>query len=160
LATFEEYREKVYGDQYPHITRIKIWFDQWLMTEEGRGRIAELAGEMIGTGLEDELKALIESGEMTDDGIPLAALPDGWQGQVAMEVGPGMSPGAVPISPLPPGAPTAAGPAPEPGASGPQRPGTLPPTLLASAAGGMKAGANMTRPLMNVAEATQDIQPF
>jgi hypothetical protein len=158
LATFEEYREKVYGDQYPHITRIKIWFDQWLRTDEGRGRIAELAGEMIGTGLEDELKALIESGEMTDDGIPVDALPDGWQGQLNVELPP---PGApVPISPLPPGAPGPVGPAPGPGQSGPQRIGTLPPTMIESAAGGMQAGATMGRELARVAEATQGIQPL
>lgn len=162
LATFEEYREKVYGDQYPHLTRIKIWFDQWLRTDEGRGRIAELAGEMIGTGLEDELKALIESNQMTDDGVPLDALPDGWQGEIQMQMPPpGMpSGGEIPVSPLPPGMPEAVGPAPEPGASGPQRTGTLPPTLAASATGGMQSGATMARPRRYVAEATQGIQPF
>jgi hypothetical protein len=157
LATFDEYREKVYGDQYPHITRIKIWFDQWLRTDEGRGRIAELAGEMIGTGLEDELKELIRSGEMTDDGVPLAALPDGWQGQIEMEMPPPGMP--MPISPLPPGMPGPVGPAPGPGESGPQRTGTLPPTMLQSMAGGMQSGATMGRELAKVAEATQGIQP-
>jgi hypothetical protein len=131
LATFAEYREKVYGDEAPEWTQILIMVDQWLRTDEGRARIAALAADMIGEDLEEELMGLVEEERMTPEGIPVSALPDELVG----------APGQVPAnSMIPPGTPQAPGPAPGPNETGPVNPGMAAPDPLRSRVGGTIAG--------------------
>lgn len=76
LMTFYEFREKALGDESPEATQIAIWIDIQLKTDEGRALIAQLASEMLGSDIEEEMKRLVERGLMTEDGTPVAALVD------------------------------------------------------------------------------------
>lgn len=76
LMTFYEFREKALGDESPEATQIAIWIDIQLKTDEGRALIAQLASEMLGSDIDEEMQRLIDRGLMTEDGTPTAALID------------------------------------------------------------------------------------
>lgn len=74
LATFEEFREMVFGDEAPEETRIAIYVNRILNSEIGQQYIMELAMEYLG---EDKMKRMVKAqneGQMTEGGTPQAAL--------------------------------------------------------------------------------------
>lgn len=118
LMTFYEFREKALGDESPEATQIAIWIDIQLKTDEGRALIAQLASEMLGSDVEEEMKRLVQRGLMTEDGTPIAALVDeedpraralefyankAWAGQQLRGAGP-FGPAAGPVPPTAPSA--------------------------------------------------------
>lgn len=148
LMTFYEFREKALGDESPEATQIAIWIDIQLKTDEGRALIAQLASEMLGSDIEEEMRRLVERGLMTEDGTPLAALVDeaptesqaralefyankAWAGQQLKGSGP-FGPTTSPVPPTAPsaaaaGLPVAAGLTQRPGGPGPIGPQPGPP---------------------------------
>lgn len=74
LATFEEFREMVFGDEAPEETRIAIYVNKILNSPLGQEYILELAMEYLG---EDKMKQMVQrqrGGQMTEGGTPTAAL--------------------------------------------------------------------------------------
>lgn len=75
LATFEEFREMVFGDEQPEETRIAIIVDKLLFqTPIGQQYVMELAMEYLGEGKMKEMMKLQLEQQMTQGGTPVAAL--------------------------------------------------------------------------------------
>jgi hypothetical protein len=72
-ATWREVRE-LQGDESPATTRAETLFDQFLKTPEGLAHIVALAQTIRGVEEEDELEQAKAAGEVTEDGVPVAAL--------------------------------------------------------------------------------------
>lgn len=75
LITWEEWRG-ILGDEHPEMSRILLWVNQQINTQEGKALIAALANDIMGGDLEDEIKQLVADGLMTADGEPTASLVD------------------------------------------------------------------------------------
>lgn len=90
LATFEEFREMVFGDPAPEETKIKIMVDKMLMNSPiGQQYLLEKAMEYLGEAKLLEMVKLQAQNLMTQDGVPTAALQgvfggDGGAGNTAM----------------------------------------------------------------------------
>lgn len=75
LITWEEFRGNI-GDESPENSRVDLWVDQQLTTDDGKALIAAQANEIMGSNLEDEIKKLVDQGVMTPDGEPTASMMD------------------------------------------------------------------------------------
>lgn len=74
LATFEEFREMVFGDEHPEETRIALMVNRLLNSPVGQQYVLELAMEYLG---ETKMKQMVQGqqeGQMTEGGTPTAAL--------------------------------------------------------------------------------------
>lgn len=75
LISWEEWRA-ILGDESPEMSRLNLWVNQQLNTEDGKALIASLANDIMGGDLEDEIKRLVDQGLMTPDGEPIDSLVD------------------------------------------------------------------------------------
>ncbi len=74
LATFEEFREMVFGDESPEETRVAIQVNKLLNSELGQMYVMELAMEYLGEEKMKQMVKLQQQNMMTESGTPTAAL--------------------------------------------------------------------------------------
>lgn len=75
LISWEEWRA-ILGDEHPEMSRILLWINQQINTEDGKRLIAAMAQDIMGGDLEDEIKRLVADGLLTPDGEPVDSLVD------------------------------------------------------------------------------------
>lgn len=75
LITWEEFRGNI-GDESPENSRVNLWVDQQINTDDGKALVAAQANEIMGANLQDQIKKLVDQGLMTPDGEPTQSLVD------------------------------------------------------------------------------------
>lgn len=120
--------EKGIGDNAPEQTEVEIASEQWLFkTPQGQAMLGQMVAEELGGEREKQAYQLQQQGRMLPDGTPAAAAQ-------------GLPPQGAQTQMLPPGGQGVL-------------PGTAPPSMVASATGGMIAGGIGSGPAMQNAQA-------
>jgi hypothetical protein len=73
LITWEEFRSFI-GDEAPEYSRINLWVNQQINTDDGKALIAAMANEIMGGDLKAQIERLVSQEIMTPSGEPVDSL--------------------------------------------------------------------------------------